>query len=63
MKSCATCEVHAEAVFRVEGLDCRDEVVVLERRLRPLAGIEDLTPDLIGQKLRSEEHTSELQSH
>ena len=51
MKSCATCEVHAEAVFRVEGLDCRDEVVVLERRLRPLAGIEDLTPDLIGQKL------------
>ena len=38
--TCAVCEVHAEAVFRVEGLDCNDEVVILERRLKPIAGVE-----------------------
>ena len=36
---CTTCEIHAEAVFRVEGMDCNEEVVILERRLRPLAGM------------------------
>lgn len=51
LTSCATCEVHAEAVFRVEGMDCREEVVILERRLKPLRGLEDLTADLIGQRL------------
>ena len=38
--ACATCELHAEAVFRVEGMDCHEEVVILERRLKPLAGLE-----------------------
>jgi hypothetical protein len=27
--TCATCELHAEAVFRVEGMDCNEEVVIL----------------------------------
>jgi Cd2+/Zn2+-exporting ATPase len=49
--SCATCEVHAEAVFRVEGMDCQEEVVILERRLKPLVGLEALSADLIGQRL------------
>ena len=49
--TCATCEVHAEAVFRVEGMDCDEEVVVLERRLRPLTGLESVSADLIGQRL------------
>ena len=48
---CAVCEVHAEAVFRVEGMDCNEEVVILERRLRPLGGVEALSADLIGQRL------------
>jgi Cd2+/Zn2+-exporting ATPase len=48
---CTACELHAEAVFRVEGMDCNEEVVILERRLKPLAGVEDLSADLIGQKL------------
>ena len=48
---CARCEIHAEAVFRVEGMDCNEEVVILERRLRPLAGMEALSADLIGQRL------------
>ena len=48
---CATCELHAEAVFRVEGMDCNEEVVILERRLKPLAGLEAVSADLIGQRL------------
>src|SRR5262245_64291571 len=48
---CSNCEIHAEAVFRVEGMDCNEEVVILERRLRPLAGMEALSADLIGQRL------------
>jgi Cd2+/Zn2+-exporting ATPase len=48
---CTKCEIHAEAVFRVEGMDCNEEVVILERRLRPLAGMEALSADLIGQRL------------
>ena len=49
--ACATCELHAEAVFRVEGMDCNEEVVILERRLKPLAGLEAISADLIGQRL------------
>jgi Cd2+/Zn2+-exporting ATPase len=48
---CATCELHAEAVFRVEGMDCNEEVVILERRLKPLDGLESVSADLIGQRL------------
>ena len=49
--TCATCELHAEAVFRVEGMDCNEEVVILERRLRPLDGMEAIAADVIGQRL------------
>ena len=48
---CATCELHAEAVFRVEGMDCSEEVIILERRLKPLDGLEAVSADLIGQRL------------
>jgi Zn2+/Cd2+-exporting ATPase len=50
--ACAVCEVHAEAVFRVEGLDCNDEVVILERRLKPIDGVEAISADVVGQRLR-----------
>ena len=49
--ACVTCELHAEAVFRVEGMDCSEEVVILERRLKPLDGLEALAADVIGQRL------------
>ena len=49
--TCTVCELHAEAVFRVEGMDCNEEVVILERRLKPLVGLEALAADLIGQRL------------
>ena len=49
--TCTVCELHAEAVFRVEGMDCNEEVVILERRLKPLVGMESLSADLIGQRV------------
>jgi Cd2+/Zn2+-exporting ATPase len=51
MVTCTVCELHAEAVFRVEGMDCSEEVVILERRLRPISGVEAISADLIGQRL------------
>ena len=50
--TCAVCEIHAESVFKIDGMDCREEVAILERRLKPLPGLEDLVPDLVGQRLR-----------
>jgi Cd2+/Zn2+-exporting ATPase len=50
--ACAVCEIHAESVFKIDGMDCREEVAILERRLKPLPGLEDIVPDLVGQRLR-----------
>ena len=33
-------------------MDCREEAAILERRLKPLPGLEDVVPDLVGQRLR-----------
>ena len=49
--TCAVCEVHAESTFKIEGMDCREEVAILERRFKTLPGLEDFTADLIGQRL------------
>src|SRR5438445_9656487 len=48
---CAVCELHAESTFMVEGMDCRDEVTMLERRFKNLPGLEDFSADLMGQRL------------
>jgi len=48
---CAVCELHAESTFKVEGMDCRDEVTMLERRFKNLPGLEDFSADLMGQRL------------
>jgi Zn2+/Cd2+-exporting ATPase len=50
--ACAVCEVHAESVYRVDGMDCQDEVRILERRLKPLPGIEAISADVVNQRLR-----------
>ena len=50
--TCAVCEIHAESIFKIDGMDCREEVAILERRLKPLPGLEDIVPDLVGQRLR-----------
>src|SRR5262245_45437491 len=49
--ACTSCELHAESTFKVEGMDCREEVAMIARRFKNLPGIEDFTPDLMGQRL------------
>jgi len=49
---CAVCEVHAESIFKVEGMDCHEEVAILQRRLTRLSGLEALDADVLGQRLR-----------
>ena len=49
--ACTVCEVHAESVFHVDGMDCHEEVAILERRLKHLQGLEDFSADLMGQRL------------
>jgi Cd2+/Zn2+-exporting ATPase len=51
MTTCTVCELHAESTFRVEGMDCREEVAMLERRFKNLVGLEDFSADLMGQRL------------
>ncbi len=51
-QACPVCEVHAESVFKIEGMDCHDEVAILERRLKPLPGLEGVSADVLGQRLR-----------
>jgi Cd2+/Zn2+-exporting ATPase len=51
MTTCTVCELHAESTFKVEGMDCREEVALLERRFRNLTGLEDFSADVMGQRL------------
>ena len=48
---CTKCAVHVESVFRVDGMCCGEEVAILERRLRPLPGVDSLSADIVGKKL------------
>ncbi|MCC7417582.1 MAG: heavy metal translocating P-type ATPase [Acidobacteria bacterium] len=49
--ACTVCRLHAESTFRIEGMDCHEEVVALERRFRNLPGLEDFAADVMGQRL------------
>jgi Cd2+/Zn2+-exporting ATPase len=49
--ACTRCAIHAESVFRVDGMCCGEEAKILERRLRPLEGVEELSADVVGQRL------------
>src|SRR4030095_14371166 len=49
--SCTVCELHAESTFKIEGMDCREEVAMLERRFKNLAGLEDFSADVMAQRL------------
>ena len=51
-QSCPVCQVHAESVFRIEGMDCHEEVAVLERRLKGLPGLERMSADVMSGRLR-----------
>ena len=45
--TCTVCELHAESTFTVEGMDCREEVALIERRFKNLPGLEDFSADLM----------------
>ncbi len=49
--SCRVCEVHAESTFAVEGMDCHEEVALIERRFKHLPGIEDFNADVLARRL------------
>jgi len=49
--ACSVCEVHAESTFAIEGMDCREEVALIERRFKHLAGLEAFNADLMGHRL------------
>jgi Cd2+/Zn2+-exporting ATPase len=49
--TCTVCELHAESTFKIEGMDCREEVTLLERRFKTLAGLEEFSADVMGQRL------------
>jgi Zn2+/Cd2+-exporting ATPase len=48
---CTVCQLHAESTFKVEGMDCREEVVMIERRFKSLPGLEAFSADVVGQRL------------
>ena len=52
MSTCTVCELHAESTFKIEGMDCHEEVAILERRLKHLSGVEALDADVVGQRVR-----------
>jgi Cd2+/Zn2+-exporting ATPase len=49
--TCSVCVLHAESTFRIEGMDCREEVALIERRFKHLHGLENFHADLLAQKL------------
>jgi Cd2+/Zn2+-exporting ATPase len=49
--TCTICELHAESTFKIEGMDCREEVAMIERRFKNMPGLEAFSADLIGQRL------------
>jgi Zn2+/Cd2+-exporting ATPase len=58
--ACPVCEIHAESVFRIEGMDCHEEVSILERRLKPLKGLEAMSADVVGGTLRVSHDAAQL---
>ena len=49
--TCTRCAVHAESVFRIDGMCCGEEAAILQRRLKPLKGLEDISADVVRQRL------------
>ncbi len=52
MKDCPVCELHAESTFKIEGMDCHEEVALIEKRLTRLTGLEAFDADVLGRRLR-----------
>jgi Zn2+/Cd2+-exporting ATPase len=48
---CSVCEIHAESTFKIEGMDCHEEVAILEKKLKKLTGLEALHADVLGRRV------------
>ncbi|MFQ5960744.1 MAG: heavy metal translocating P-type ATPase [Candidatus Methylomirabilales bacterium] len=51
------------SVFEVEGMHCADEVTILEKKLSPLPGVEELTADVVGRRLRVKHDPAQTSRH
>ncbi len=60
LESCPVCEIHAESTFKIEGMDCAEELAIIERRLRSLPGLEDVQAELVQQRLRVKHDAARL---
>jgi Zn2+/Cd2+-exporting ATPase len=60
---CTVCQLHAESTFRIEGMDCREEVALIERRFKNLKGVEDFSADLMGQRLHVKYDAAKLNAN
>ena len=60
---CSVCQLHAESTFRIEGMDCREEVALIERRFKNLNGVEDFSADLMGQRLHVKYDAAKLNAN
>ena len=58
--SCTVCEMHAESTFKVEGMDCREEVAILERRFKHLPGLEAFSADVMASGCTSSYDAAKL---
>ena len=47
-------------MFRVQGMDCHEEVAILERQLKPLKGLEAMSADVVGGTLRVSHDAAQL---
>ena len=47
--TCTVCELHAESTFKIEGMDCHEEVAILEKRLKKLTGLQARAADVLRQ--------------
>ncbi|MBK5297815.1 MAG: cadmium-translocating P-type ATPase [Vicinamibacteria bacterium] len=61
--ACTVCEDHAESVFKVEGLDCHEEVALIERRFKHLAGLETFSADVVAGRLRVQYDAARLSTN
>jgi Cd2+/Zn2+-exporting ATPase len=52
MPACTVCASHTESTFRVTGMDCHEEVSLLERRLGRIEGVHAISADVVSQRLR-----------
>ncbi len=58
--TCTVCVLHAESTFKIEGMDCHEEVALIERRFKHLAGLETFHADVIGQRLHVQYDATKL---